>query len=106
MIRAQENNPLKFGSSTEEALAIMFGLPTRQYLNAQTTIERSFSDLKDHQILTFGAMQGALDALFEDLAPDRIDRSVDPDRGLGGIVVSPETARARPSSCRAAIPRR
>jgi type VI secretion system protein ImpI len=87
MIRAHGNNPLKFGSSTEEALAIMFGPPTRQYLDAQATIERSFADLKAHQILTFGAMQGALDALFEDLAPDRIDRSVDPDRGFGGIVI-------------------
>ncbi len=88
MIRAQENNPLKFSGSIEEALAIMFGPPSRQYLDAQTTIERSFADLKAHQILTFGAMQGALDALFEDLAPDRIDRSVDPDHGLGGIVMS------------------
>jgi type VI secretion system protein ImpI len=88
MIRAQENNPLKFGSSIEEALAIMFGPPSRQYLDAHATIEHSFADLKAHQILTFGAMQGALDALFEDLAPDRIDRSVEPDHGLGGIVIS------------------
>jgi type VI secretion system protein ImpI len=88
MIRALENNPLKFGSSTEEALAIMFGPRTRQYLDAQATIERSFADLKAHQILTYGAMQGALHALFEDLAPDRIDHSVEPDRGLGGIVLS------------------
>jgi type VI secretion system protein ImpI len=88
MIRSLENNPLKFSGSLEEALAIMFGAPTRQYLDARATIETSFSDLKTHQILTYGAMQGALDALFEDFAPERIDRSVEPDRGLGGIVVS------------------
>ncbi len=88
MIRSLENNPLKFSGSPEEALAIMFGAPTRQYLDARETIESSFSDLKTHQILTYGAMQGALDALFEDFAPERIDRSVEPDRGLGGIVVS------------------
>ena len=88
MIRSLENNPLKFSGSLEEALAIMFGAPTRQYLDARATIESSFSDLKAHQILTYGAMQGALDALFEDFAPERIDRSVEPDRGLGGIVVS------------------
>jgi type VI secretion system protein ImpI len=88
MIRSLENNPLKFSSSLEEALAIMFAAPTRQYLNAQATIETSFSDLKAHQILTYSATQGALDALFEDFAPERIDRSVEPDRGLGGIVVS------------------
>src|SRR5271157_5561269 len=75
MIRALENNPLKFTSSVEEALAVMFGPPTRQYLDAKATIESSFADLKAHQILTYGAMQRALDALFEDLAPERIDHS-------------------------------
>ena len=88
MIRAVENNPLKFASSPAEALAIMFGPPTRNYLDAQTTIERSFADLKTHQILTFGAMQAALDALFEDLAPDRIDHSVAPEHGLGALISS------------------
>jgi type VI secretion system protein ImpI len=83
MVRAIENNPLKFASSVEEALAIMFGGPTQQYLDARATIESSFSDLKTHQVLTYGAMQDALDALFEDLAPERIDRSVEPDHGLG-----------------------
>ena len=88
MIRAVENNPLKFASSPAEALAIMFGPPTRNYLDARTTIERSFADLKTHQILTFGAMQAALDALFEDLAPDRIDHSVAPEHGLGALISS------------------
>jgi type VI secretion system protein ImpI len=88
MIRSLENNPLKFSGSVEDALAIMFGPPSRQYLDARATIENSFSDLKTHQILTYGAMQGALEVLFEDFAPERIERSVEPDRGLGGIVLS------------------
>jgi type VI secretion system protein ImpI len=88
MIRAVENNPLKFFGTVEEALAIMFGPPTRQYLGAQATIERSFADLKAHQILTYGAMQGALDALFEDLAPQSVDRSAEPERGLGALILS------------------
>ena len=60
----------------------------RKYLDARATIERSFGDLKTHQILTFSAMQGALDALFEDLAPERIDQSVEPERGLGALISS------------------
>jgi len=88
MIRSHENNPLKFTASPEEALSIMFGPPTRNYLNAQAAVERSFADLKAHQIQTFGAMQAALEALFEDLAPDRIDGSVEAERGLGGLVGS------------------
>lgn len=88
MIRSHENNPLKFTATPEEALAVMFGPPTRNYLNAQAAVERSFADLKAHQIQTFGAMQAALEALFEDLAPEKIDRSVEADRGLGGLVGS------------------
>ena len=38
--------------------------------------------------LALGAMQGALEALFEDLAPEKIDRSVEPDKGLGALVGS------------------
>jgi type VI secretion system protein ImpI len=88
MIRAFENNPLKFTAAPEEALAIMLGPPTRNYLDAKTTVEHSFADLKAHQIQTYGAMQGALEALFEDLAPEKIDSSVEADRGLGGLVGS------------------
>ena len=88
MIRALENNPLKFTAAPEEALAIMLGPPTRNYLDARTTVERSFADLKAHQMQTYGAMQGALEALFEDLAPEKIDASVEADRGLGALVGS------------------
>jgi type VI secretion system protein ImpI len=88
MIRAVENNPLKFAGSPSEALGIMFGPPTRNYFDARATIERSFADLKSHQILTFSAMQDALDALFEDLAPERIDHSVEPEKGIGALISS------------------
>jgi type VI secretion system protein ImpI len=88
MIRAVENNPLKFASSPAEALGIMFGPRTRNYLDARTTIERSFGDLKTHQILTYSATQNALDALFEDLAPERIDRSVEAEHGIGALISS------------------
>ncbi len=87
MIRSMQNNPLKFTGTVEEALTILLGPQTRQYLDLRTTIEESFRDLKTHQMLTYGAMQGALDALFDDLAPDQIDRSVPTERGLGALVV-------------------
>ncbi len=53
-----------------------------------STIDRSFADIKSHQLLTFAAMQRALEAMFEDLAPERIDASVEPDHGLGALVGS------------------
>jgi type VI secretion system protein ImpI len=87
-IRALENNPLRFQATPAEALAIMLGPTHRSYLGAREALERSFGDLKEHQMLTFGAMQAALDALFEDLAPEKIERSVEPEKGLGGLLSS------------------
>jgi type VI secretion system protein ImpI len=88
MVQALENNPLKFTGSPEDALAIMFGPPSRSYLDARETIERSFADIKAHQMLTFGAMQNALEALFEDLAPEKIDSAAESDRGFSALVGS------------------
>jgi type VI secretion system protein ImpI len=88
MIQAVENNPLKFTPTAEEALAIMFGAPSRSYLKGPAAVERGFADLKAHQVQTFGAIQAALDRFFEDFAPERIDKSTPADQGLSGLVLS------------------
>jgi len=88
MVRALDNNPLKFTGTPEEALTIMFGPRKGTYMDAITTLERSFSDLESHQLLTFAAMQSALDALFGELAPEKIDSAVTLDKGLGALVGS------------------
>jgi type VI secretion system protein ImpI len=88
VVRAVDNNPLKFAVSPEEALRIMFSAGTPGYLDSKATLEQSFADLKSHQMHTFAAMQSALEALFEELAPDKIEASVPPERGIGGLVGS------------------
>lgn len=84
MIQALDNNPLKFAPTTEDALKLMLGPPTRGYLDAQRTLEAAFRDLKTHQIKTFSAMQSAVKMLVEDLDPEEIDASIGPDEGVGG----------------------
>ncbi len=86
--RPSDNNPLKFTAEAEEALSLILSGRARGYLDGRAALEQSFADIKAHQMLTFGAIQGALEALFEDLAPEKIDRSVQPDRGLGALVAS------------------
>ena len=73
MIQALDNNPLKFSPTAEDALRIMFGPPTRSYLDASRAIEQGFDDLKTHQIKTYSAMQHALATLMADLDPETID---------------------------------
>lgn len=73
MVQATENNPLKFAPTAEEALRIMFGPPTRSYLDAPRALQQGFDDLKSHQIRTYKAMQQALAMLIEDFDPKGID---------------------------------
>lgn len=88
MIQAQDNNPLKFSPTIEDALQLIFGRPTSGYLNAQKAFEESFKDLKIHQIKTYSAMQHALRMLVEDLDPQAVSESVGSERGIEGLLSS------------------
>jgi type VI secretion system protein ImpI len=88
MIQALNNNPLKFAPSADDALRIMFGPPTRSYLDAQRAFAQSFDDLKAHQLQTFSAMQHALKLLLGEFDPDVIENALTGDRGLAGVVGS------------------
>jgi type VI secretion system protein ImpI len=86
--RPAENNPLKFSADVDHALELMFGPPNRVYLKPSAAVTEAFDDLKTHNMLVFGAMQAALDALFEDFAPDKIDASTPQEKGISGMVAS------------------
>lgn len=88
MIQAQDNNPLKFSPTVEDALQLIFGRPTSGYLTAQKAFDESFRDLKIHQIKTYSAMQHALRMLVEDLDPQAVAESVAPEGGLGALIGS------------------
>ena len=88
MYKPSENNPIKFAADAEHAMEILFGPPSRLHLRAPAAIAEAFEEQKAHSLLTFGAMQGALEALFEDLAPDKIEASTPQDRGLGAVMAS------------------
>ena len=88
MFRPAENNPIKFAADADHAMEMMFGPPNRMNLKAQAAVTQAFDEFKTHNILTFGAMQGALEALFEDLAPDKIEASLGAERGLSAVMSS------------------
>jgi type VI secretion system protein ImpI len=88
LYRPSENNPLKFAASPEHAMEAMFGPPSRIHLRGPAAVTQVFEEAKAHNVLTFGAMQSALDGLFAELAPDKIEASVEPERGLSGMMAS------------------
>jgi type VI secretion system protein ImpI len=87
-IQALDNNPLKFAATTRDALELMFGPPTKSYLDARRAFEQGFNDLKTHQMRTFTAMQQALTMLVNDLDPKAIENSVEPDSAITKLVTS------------------
>ncbi len=88
MYRPAENNPLKFSADADHALELMFGPPNRVYLKPSAAVAEAFDDLKTHNMLVFGAMQAALDGLFEDLAPDKVEAATPQEKGIVGMVAS------------------
>lgn len=80
-VQALENNPLKFSPTAEEAIRILFGPPTRSYLDAQRAFAQGFSDLKSHQLKTYMAMQHAVHELIADIDPTLMARELELQRG-------------------------
>jgi type VI secretion system protein ImpI len=87
-VQATNNNPLKFSPTAEDALRIMFGPPSRSYLDAEKAFAQSYNDLKKHQIKTYAAMQQAVTLLMKDVDPAAIEAASQSDRGLAGIMGS------------------
>ena len=84
-IQAQDNNPLKFAPTCDDALKIMFGPRTSGYLDARRAFEGAFADLRSHQINTFSAMQQAVRMLAEDLDPKAIEEAAGPSTRLTAL---------------------
>jgi len=80
-VQALENNPLKFSPGPEEAMRILFGPPTRSYLDAQRAFAQGFGDLKSHQLKTYTAMQHAVRELISGIDPTLMARELELQRG-------------------------
>lgn len=77
LIQPEGNNPLKFMPTPEEALRVMLGRQSAGYLGAADTIEKSFGDLKNHQLALLSAMQQAASMIFSDISPDAVRKAAD-----------------------------
>ncbi|WP_448956036.1 type VI secretion system-associated FHA domain protein TagH [Labrys neptuniae] len=82
MISADDNNPLKFMPTPEEALRVMLGPRTRGYLDGKAALETAFADLKMHQVAFLASMQAALTELFDELSPEAIKATADAKKSL------------------------
>ena len=82
MIQSDDNNPLKFMATPEEALRVMLGAQSKGYLNSRQAIDSAFADLNMHQIATLAAMQSAITQLFDELSPEAIAKVAEGKKSL------------------------
>ena len=76
-VQLTENNPLKLSPTPEEAIRLLFGPPTRSYLDARGAFTRAFGDLKSHQLKTYVAMQQAVARLVASVDPQVMAREIE-----------------------------
>ncbi|MDR3494187.1 MAG: type VI secretion system-associated FHA domain protein TagH, partial [Ancalomicrobiaceae bacterium] len=86
-LSVHDNNPIKSLPTAEMVLKYMLGPASRAYQDGARALHGSFDDLHKHQERVFIAMQQAMKMLHEDIDPAVIDHSVEPDRGIGSLVV-------------------
>jgi type VI secretion system protein len=79
-IQPNNNNPLKFSASIEEALRKLLDARSMRYLGPVEALRDAFTDLKNHQLAVDAAMQAALDDLLFRLEPSELQERFD--RGL------------------------
>jgi len=75
LIRATENNPLKFMPTPEEALQAMLMPRGKGYLDARATLDSSFGDLKTHHLALLAAMQAAASELLDEVSPFTVEKN-------------------------------
>jgi len=74
MIRASGNNPLKFSTDDDDALAALLGLRPRSVVEPVDAITEALQDMRLHELATVSAMQVAVRALLARFDPAAIER--------------------------------
>lgn len=93
MIRAEDNNPLKFTVNVEEALKAMLGNTSRGYLTPRRAVDQGFSDIKAHQIAVMAGMQVALKALLLRFDPKELESRLQEGSVLDKVLPGSKKAR-------------
>jgi len=75
-IQPQNNNPLKFSASVEEALNNLLFRDSSEYLSAVDAVRETFGDIKQHQQHILAAVRTAVVGYVNRLDPDELESKV------------------------------
>ncbi|MTZ13948.1 type VI secretion system-associated FHA domain protein TagH [Pseudomonas sp. JL972] len=71
-VQSAGNNPLKHSADVDEALRALLRGGKPGQLSAEQAIGRAFRDLQAHQVALLAASRAAVQAMFEQLAPEQL----------------------------------
>ena len=85
-IQPQNNNPLKFAASVEEALNNLLFRDSAEYLSAVDAVRETFGDIKQHQQHLLAAMRTAVVDYVGRLDPEELESKVS--HGRAGALIN------------------
>jgi type VI secretion system FHA domain protein len=77
MLKAKENNPLKFSTSGEEAMKALLHKPAAGYMPAERAVQEGFEDIRAHQLAVMAGLQVALTALLKRFDPETLAKRLE-----------------------------
>jgi type VI secretion system FHA domain protein len=83
MIRARGNNPLKFSTGDDDALAALLGAGRRSDMTPAGAVSDALRDIRLHELATIAAMQSAVRALLQRLDPAALRNAAEQQGGIG-----------------------
>jgi type VI secretion system protein len=92
MLRARDNNALKFSVTVEEALAALLSPPRPGYRPPLDAVREAFADIQTHEMAVMAGVQTALLGLLRRFEPTALEQRLEP--GLLGSLV-PAARKAR-----------
>ncbi|MQP66273.1 type VI secretion system-associated FHA domain protein TagH [Niveispirillum sp. SYP-B3756] len=76
LLRAKENNPLKFSANLDGTLAVLIGKRVTGFLDAPDAIRESLRDIKAHEVALIAGMKTVVADVLEQLSPESVSADV------------------------------
>ena len=78
LFKRQENNPLKFSATVEDAIHNLFNRNGSSYLSADQAIKEAYSDIEKHEQALLAGVEGVVAGMMKLLSPESISaRSIE-----------------------------
>ena len=93
VIRAANNNPLKFAVDVNQLLLALLSRARSGYLTGAPAVQEGFKDLRTHELALLGGMQAAVAALLRQFDPEMLKQRLEQQSLLHNILPGARKAK-------------